>query len=120
MAATPEGKVKKKLDKMLKTFTPELWYFPPQAGPFGSSGVPDRIVCYKGWFIGIEVKADASKKMTALQINCKWRIEAAGGAFFLIYDDTTIDVVQQYLRNINLVKGAKLRLSELGTSNARS
>ncbi len=112
MAATPEGRVKRKLDKMLKQFAPELWYFSPQAGPFGSSGVPDRIVCYKGWFIGIEVKADVKKKMTALQINCKWRIESAGGAFFLVYDDETIAVVRQYLTNIKLVRAVKHRLGD--------
>jgi len=92
MATTPEGKIKKKLDKALKEVD-DLFVFSPQAGPFGSSGIPDRIVCYMGEFIGIEVKADKTKEMTKLQYNCAGKIMDAGGGFFLVYDDLTIQSV---------------------------
>ena len=95
---TPEGKIKKKLDTLLKTFRPlGVWYFPPQAGPFGSAGIPDRIVCCRGHFIGIECKADKTKKPTALQAQCMEKIEAAGGKCFLVYDDETINEVGVYI-----------------------
>ncbi len=95
MATTPEGKIKKKLDRMLKS--KDLWYFPPQAGPFGSSGIPDRIVCAGGYFIGIECKADATKKPTRLQAACMQRIEDHGGRCFVVYDDSTILRVEKYI-----------------------
>jgi hypothetical protein len=96
MATTPEGAIKKKLDRMLKTF-PDIWLHSPQAGPFGSSGVPDRLVCYKGHLVGIEAKANKSRKPTALQEACMRKITAAGGKCFVVYDDDTIDEVRIYL-----------------------
>jgi len=96
---TPEGKIKKKLDKMLKG-KPGVWSFPPQAGPFGSAGIPDRIVCANGKFIGIEAKATANLKPTALQQQCMDKIEAAGGKCFVVYDDETIKLVEDWIDDV--------------------
>lgn len=93
---TPEGKIKKKLDEMLKS-KPHVWFFSPQAGPFGSSGIPDRILCVNNKFVGVEAKADGSKKPTPLQRACMKRIEAAGGKCFVVYDDKTIKEVEDYI-----------------------
>ena len=96
MGMTPEAKVKKKLDTMLKSKR-KVWYFPPQAGPFGRSGVPDRIACVAGQLVGIEVKADKTKKPTALQQQCMDKIEAVGGKCFLVYDQETIKKIEDYI-----------------------
>jgi len=56
MAATPEGRIKSKLDKVLKA--EGVWFYSPQAGPFGVAGIPDRVACVNGHFVGIECKAD--------------------------------------------------------------
>jgi Holliday junction resolvase len=61
---TPEGKVKAKLKKGLDTIG--CYYFYPQTGGYGRSGVPDIIICHKGKFIAIECKA-GDNKPTALQ-----------------------------------------------------
>lgn len=98
MGMTPEGKVKHRLDKMLRSLG--VWYFPPQSGPFGRHGVPDRIVCVRGQFVGIEAKKDHKTKPTALQLKCMLEIEKAGGACFVVYDDDTIAVVHEYLAGI--------------------
>lgn len=50
MATTPEGKIKNKLDKMLKY--EKVWYYSPQAGPFGRAGVPDRVAILGGNLLG--------------------------------------------------------------------
>ena len=92
---TPEGVVKRKLDRMLSQVG--VWYFSPQAGPHGRAGIPDRIACAHGRFIGIEAKADATKSPTRLQKSCMSQIEAAGGTCFVVYDDDTIEVVRRYL-----------------------
>ena len=96
MGMTPEGKIKKKLDTMLKSYS-DVWYFAPQSGPFGSSGIPDRIACCRGLLIGIECKADKTKKLTALQAQCLAKIEDAGGIGFTVYDDNTIAAVKEYI-----------------------
>lgn len=99
MATTPEGKIKKLLDKMLKS-KQGVWSFPPQAGPFGSSGIPDRIACVRGHLVGIEAKADKTKKPTALQAKCMGDIERAGGKCFVVYDAETIKTVENWIDGI--------------------
>jgi len=96
MATTPEGRIKSKLDKMFKA--EGVWYYSPQAGPFGVAGIPDRVAIVAGQFVGVECKADKTKKPTALQTKCMRDIEAAGGKCFLAYDDATIAAVQRYIR----------------------
>ena len=100
MATTPEGKIKVKLDKMLKSYGKHLLYYNPQAGAFGRAGIPDKILCVNGHFIGVECKADRSKKPTALQLQCMEKIEQAGGVCFVVYDNETINHVKLYIERI--------------------
>jgi hypothetical protein len=92
---TPEGKIKAALDKMLKQ--ERVWSYPPQAGPFGGAGIPDRVAVVDGLFVGIECKADATKKPTALQVKCMADIEAAGGKCFVVHDKATIEQVREWI-----------------------
>lgn len=92
---TPESKIKARVDKALKQL--RVWFFSPQAGPFGRAGIPDRIICANGHFIGIECKADGTKKPTRLQVDCMRKIEAAGGKCFLVYDDATLEEAMEYI-----------------------
>jgi len=98
MAITPEGKIKTKLDKVLKSL--DVWYFNPQSGIFGKSGIPDKILCVNGYFVGVECKADRAKKPTALQLKCMKDIERHGGKCFVVYDDETINQVKLYIERI--------------------
>lgn len=100
MATTPEGKIKVKLDKMLKSYGKEVWFYNPQAGAFGKAGIPDKILCVNGKFIGVECKADRNKKPTALQLQCMEKIEEAGGVCFVVYDNETINHVRLYIERI--------------------
>lgn len=51
---------------------------------FGKIGVPDLIVCYKGLFVGIEVKAPNGKP-SELQLYNLREIEKSGGISYLLY-----------------------------------
>lgn len=95
-AATPEGKVKRRLTAMLKNHG--VWYYFPGNNGFGRSGLPDIVAIIRGRFVGIECKADRTKKPTALQLKAGRDIEAAGGLWFLVYDDETILQVETYIR----------------------
>jgi hypothetical protein len=113
MATTPEGRVKARLDKMLKA--EGVWYYSPQAGPFGVAGIPDRVAIVAGQFVGIECKADKTKKPTALQAKCMGDIERAGGKCFVAYDDETIEAVREYIRARNSKRqGAGAQAEEPG------
>lgn len=51
---------------------------------FSKVGVPDLIVCYKGLFIGIELKAPNGKP-SELQLYNLREIEKSGGISYLLY-----------------------------------
>ena len=104
---TPEGNIKRKLDATLKHHG--IWYYSPQSGPFGKSGIPDRVAIVKGRFIGIECKADRGKKPTALQLKTMKEIEEQGGKCFVVYDDATIHKVIDYITEqvIDYYRGKK-------------
>jgi hypothetical protein len=92
---TPEGKIKKKLVEVLKR--ENIWHYFPANNGMGRGGIPDVVAIVGGTFVGIECKADKSKEPTALQIQCGKQIRAAGGYWFLVYDDETISQVQKWI-----------------------
>ena len=81
MASTPEAKVKKQIRAILDGYG--AYYAMPIGSGYGNSGVPDFLVCYKGWFIGIEAKAGKGKT-TALQDLNLDKIKKAGGLTLII------------------------------------
>jgi hypothetical protein len=95
-AMTPEGKIKKKLVEMLKN--EKVWYFFPAANGMGKAGIPDVICIVEGQFVGIECKADETKKPTTLQLMCAKDIRAAGGYWFLVFDDYSIADVEKWIQ----------------------
>lgn len=100
MAATPEGKVKDKIKQLLKSYSPDVYYFMPAMGSFGKSGVPDIVACIKGSFVAIEVKADKRKNPpTALQVKNLTEITAAGGAA-LVIDADDLAMLQGFVEGL--------------------
>jgi Holliday junction resolvase len=91
---TPEAKVKAKLYKIMKEWG--VYYFSPQTGGYGRSGVPDIICCYKGRFIAIECKAGKNKP-TPLQEAEMEKIRTAQGVAAVINEDN-IDLLEQILK----------------------
>lgn len=89
MALTPEKKVKNRVIAILQAR--DAYYFYPVTSGFGASGVPDIIVCYLGWFIGIECKA-GKNTLSALQRQNIARINAARGITLVINEDNIHEV----------------------------
>lgn len=101
---TPEGKVKKKVAAFLKK--EDVWFFFPQSGGYGMSGVPDIICCAYGRFIAIECKADRTKVPTPLQEKAMKDITEHTGIVFLIHAD-----------NINVILASLSTLFAIWRSN---
>jgi Holliday junction resolvase len=95
MAATPEAKVKKKVTEQLKKLN--AYYFYAFTGGYGSSGVPDIIGCYRGYFFAIECKAGKNKP-TALQEKQLRDIVKAGGEAIVINEENVDEVTAWLLR----------------------
>lgn len=114
--ATPEGKVKEAIKKLLKKWG--IWFYMPVSNGMGVHGIPDLMCCYEGLLIGIETKAPLKnpsteeqrwKKATPNQQNRMTEIREAGG-IALVVDD-----VAQVEELLNAIKP----LAELNR-NARS
>ena len=56
----------------------DVFFWKEHGGPYGTSGIPDIICCYKGRFLGLEAKLSGGK-LTALQRRALEKINAAGG-----------------------------------------
>lgn len=95
---TPEGKVKAKIDLLLKYVS--AWYFKPVSNGLGTHGIPDFVGCYQGRFFTIEAKS-ATGKPTALQMAQKEKIERAGGKWFLVCDDDTLKEVHKWFGQVS-------------------
>lgn len=89
MASTPESKVKAQVKKYLEALG--AWYCTPIGALWGRAGIPDFIVCWKGKFFGIEVKAPGKLKNTSpSQVREIQNITVAGGIAFVIDDVTQL------------------------------
>ena len=96
MSSTPEAKMKKKVDAVLKELG--IWFFAPQSGIYGRSGIPDRIACVNGRMVGIEVKAPGAKRgVTALQEKTMKEMMAAGASCFVVGSDEALETMRASL-----------------------
>lgn len=75
-----EKALKRKIQKFLKENYPGVWY-KIHGGPMQEKGIPDIVGCYKGRFIGFEIKRPGKdyKEPTAYQKKQLKDIKKAGG-----------------------------------------
>jgi Holliday junction resolvase-like predicted endonuclease len=92
MSKTPEGKIQSEIIKYLKEN--KIWYIRYNANI--TYGIPDLIVIYNGYFVGIEVKTPKGRA-TELQERMKDSIEKAGGYHIFA---TSVDDVYNLIRRI--------------------
>ena len=75
----------------------DVFYWKEHGGPYGVSGIPDIICCYKGRFLGLEVKLP-NGKLTALQRRAIEKINAAGGIARRV---ESVDDVREIIRQVD-------------------
>lgn len=66
------------IKKYLQSLGSDVFFWKEHGGPYGTSGVPDIIICYKGRFIGMECKLPGGR-LTELQKRAIDKINRAGG-----------------------------------------
>jgi Holliday junction resolvase len=96
VAATPEKKVKTKIEAILKS--EGVYYFFPATHGYGRSGVPDIVACVNGYFLAIECKAGTNKP-TALQVREIEAIRKAGGVA-VVANEENWDEVRALVRTL--------------------
>lgn len=98
MASTPEGLVKTKIKKILNERG--ALHFSPYMAGMGVAGVSDIIALYRGRFLAIEAKADATKQPTELQKKFLLNVEFNEGIPMVIHK-SNIDVLTEVLDGID-------------------
>ena len=63
---------------------PECFFWKEHGGQYGTAGIPDIIVCYKGRFIALEAKVGRNTP-TKLQAATIDKIRQAGGTAAVVY-----------------------------------
>ena len=66
------------IKKYLASLGGDVFFWKEHGGPYGVSGVPDIICCYKGRFLGLEAKLPGGR-LTELQKRALDKINRAGG-----------------------------------------
>lgn len=102
---TPEGKVKRDVNKLLDKYK-ALYRFMPVPGGFGASSL-DYLLCINGRFCAIETKAPG-KKPTDRQKMVIGQIRRAGGAVFVIDGDEGLKQLEDYLERTTHAPGESI------------
>ncbi len=87
-----ESELIKKISDYLKSI-PDLFFWKEHGGMYGTAGIPDIIICYRGRFIGLECKVGKNKP-TMLQSLTIRRILQAGGYAMIV---RTVKEVKQLI-----------------------
>ncbi len=87
-----ESDLIKKISDYLKT-VPNLFYWKEHGGMYGTAGIPDLIVCYRGRFIGLECKVGKNKTTVLQAVTIKQIIQAGGYAVVV----RTVEEVRQII-----------------------
>ncbi|MGN0794722.1 MAG: VRR-NUC domain-containing protein [Aristaeellaceae bacterium] len=66
------------IKQYLASLGSDVFFWKECGGPYGTSGVPDIICCYKGRFLGLEAKLPTGR-LTELQKRASRKINQAGG-----------------------------------------
>lgn len=91
-----ESEFQKKVLKLIRDrggYAENIW-----GGGFQSAGIPDVLACYKGKFIGLELKVGKNKP-SAIQLAKVKMINDAGGIALVVWDD--IKIIEDILDEID-------------------
>lgn len=76
--STFQDKIIRKLKKL-----PECWYVKIWGGGFQRAGIPDILICYKGFFIAVELKNEIGEASELQKYNIEKIKEARGIALVI-------------------------------------
>jgi hypothetical protein len=87
----------RRVDKFLKS-KEGLWFLNTYGNAVQRAGIPDRLVCYKGVFIGLELKRPDGKGKESVRQQIEGsKIQQAGGIYRVV---ESIEEIEEILRNV--------------------
>lgn len=96
-----EANFQKKIIKYLESV--DAYVFKHNASAISKAGVPDIICCYKGLFIGVEVKKDNKSKPTELQKYNLNKINKCGGVGIVLRPDK-FELFKELIKGLEKVR----------------
>lgn len=94
----------KTIENKIKSYLKSVgaYYVKYHGNQFSQVGVPDILACYKGWFIGIEVKNETGKTSPLQDVNLKM-INEAGGLSLVA---RTVEDVKYLIEDIDFIEAS--------------
>ena len=83
------------IKRYLATLGEDVFFWKEHGGQYGTAGIPDIIVCYKGRFIALEAKVGKNQP-TRLQAATIEQIRRAGGIACVV---RSVDEVNETMNN---------------------
>lgn len=96
-----EANFQKKIIKYLEEIG--AYVFKHNASAISKAGVPDIICCYKGLFIGVEIKKDNKSKPTELQKYNLNKINECGGVGIVLRPDK-VELFKELIKGLEKVR----------------
>lgn len=97
MAATPEGKVKARVNKIIARYKNVYKFMPVPAG-YGPSSL-DYILCVAGRFVAIETKAPSKRPTPRQEFVIKQIMDAGGIVFVIDGEPTHYEQLEKFLEH---------------------
>lgn len=85
----------KKISEYLKTVN-DLFFWKEHGGQYGTAGIPDLIICYKGRFIGLECKVGRNKPTILQEVTIKQILRAGGYAMVVRSVDEVKGIIKAF------------------------
>jgi hypothetical protein len=97
MPRQPEGRLVKRIKAYIREKGGRVFNIHGGDNPYQEVGIPDLLICYRGQFVGLEVK-QPGEQPSAIQKQILREIEAAGGYALAV---STLEEVVDLLAEID-------------------
>lgn len=94
MALTPEAKLAASVRAYLASLEPDVWHVKQHGSVYTTAGIPDLLICVRGRFAAIELKAPKGKTTPAQAYQLS-KIAQAGGVSIVCRSLTEVQVIIQ-------------------------
>lgn len=94
-----ESDLVKKIKEYLSTVE-GCFYWKEHGGAYGTAGIPDIIVCYKGRFIAFECKVGTNKPTVLQAITIKKILKAGGYALVVRTVGEVREIIEAFSKEI--------------------